>query len=109
MTLKAFLTIFAKNAINAILVNSSLMATFHSQFYLTGNAQGIINMLKVTAGVVGAREALVWVPILLKWSSTGADPSALDIASAEAGKAVTHMQKSQDAIQDAKNVPPESK
>jgi hypothetical protein len=109
MTLKNFLTIAAKNAVNALLVNTSLMATYHSQFYLTGNWQGIIHMLKVTGGVVAAREILVWGPILLKWSSTNADPSALDVASAEAGKAVQHAQKAQDAITEAKAVPPEQK
>lgn len=109
MTLKGFLTVALKNAINAIIVNTSLLATMHDTFYLSGNWHGIVNMLKVTGSVVGAREILVWGPILLKWSSTNADPSALDVASAEAGQAVAHIQNAQEAIANAKAVPPETK
>lgn len=99
--------IFLKNLVNALLTNSSLLALWHSQVNFTH--AGLINMLRVAGGCVAAREAIVWLPILMKWSSTNADPSALDIASAEAGKAVSHAQAAQSAIQDAKAVPPESK
>jgi hypothetical protein len=100
MTLKSFFIIFLKNLVNALLTNSTLLALWHSQVNFTH--AGLLNMLRVAGGCVAAREALVWGPILLRWSSTNADPSALDIASAEAGKAVSHAIKAQDAISDAK-------
>jgi hypothetical protein len=107
MSLKAFLIIVAKNAVNAILTNSALLALWHTQVNFTHN--GLVNMLRVAAGCVGAREVLVWGPIVLKWSSTNADPNALDIASVEAGRAVAHAQKAQEAISEAKAADPESK
>lgn len=107
MTLKNFLTIAAKNAVNAVLTNSTLLGLWHSQVNFTH--AGLINMARVTGAVVLAREILVWGPIVTKWSSTNADPSALDIASAEAGKAVQHAQAAQEAITEAKAIPPETK
>jgi hypothetical protein len=107
VTPKSFFIIALKNATNAVLTNSGLLALWHSQ--VNFSHAGLINMARVAGAVVLAREALIWGPIVLRWSSTNADPSALDIASAEAGKAVTQIHKAQDAISDAKNAPPESK
>jgi hypothetical protein len=107
VSLKAFLIIVAKNAVNAIITNSTLLALWHSQVNFTH--AGIVNMVRVAGAVVLARETLVWFPIVMKWSQTNADPSALDIASVEAGRAVAHAQAAQVAIQDAKDVAPESK
>jgi hypothetical protein len=73
--IKNFLTISAKNGINALLTSSALMALNWGAFNVTSKS-GWWNLLKVCASVIGAREATVWLPILLKWSSTSANPAA---------------------------------
>lgn len=107
MTLKSFFVIFLKNLVNALLTNSTLLALWHSQ--VNFSHAGMVNMLRVAGSCVLAREIIVWGPIVMRWSNTNADPSALDLASAEAGKAVAQAQKVQTAVEAAKSVPPESK
>jgi hypothetical protein len=72
--LKNFLTITLKNAVNALLTSSALMALNWGAFNVTSKA-GWWNLLKVCTSVIGAREATVWLPILLKWSGTSANPA----------------------------------
>jgi hypothetical protein len=73
-TFKNFLIIAVKNAINAILTNGAMMTMLPSVFTIH-TAAGWWNIAKLTGGVVVAREVAVWVPILLKWSTTNADPN----------------------------------
>jgi hypothetical protein len=74
--IKNFLTITLKNAVNALLTSSALMALNWGAFNFTSKS-GWWNLLKVCASVIGAREATVWVPILLKWSATSSNPAAI--------------------------------
>lgn len=71
--MKNFFTIVLKNAINAILTNGALMAALPGVFHFHDH-NGIWNIAKLTGSVIGAREVMVWLPILLKWSSTNANP-----------------------------------
>jgi hypothetical protein len=66
--------IVLKNALNAILTNAALIGLMHDTFN-TYSTAGLLNIGKATLSVIGAREAIVWVPVLLKWSSTNADPN----------------------------------
>jgi hypothetical protein len=72
--MKNFLLIVLKNALNAILTNAALMTMLGGTFNIH-TTDGIWNIGKATLSVIGAREALVWIPVLLKWSSTNADPN----------------------------------
>lgn len=73
-TVKTILVVSAKNAVNAILTNGALMTLFSGTFHLHSWA-GALNVLKATGAVIGIREAQIWVPKLLKWS-TDAEPPA---------------------------------
>ena len=75
--LKNFLLIVVKNAINAVITNAGLMSTLHGVFNLY-STNGLWNIAKATLSVVIAREAMVWGPVLMKWTQTSADPSSLD-------------------------------
>jgi hypothetical protein len=72
--LKNILTIFLKNAVNAILTNAAMMAALPSVFNFHDRA-GILAVLKLAGSTIGAREIAVWGPILLKWSTTNAQPN----------------------------------
>ena len=72
--IKNFLTIVLKNAVNALLTNAAMMAALPGAFNLHDRS-GLVNMGKLALSVVGAREAAVWLPILLKWSGTSANPA----------------------------------
>ena len=78
--MKNFLLICLKNALNAILTNTTLLATMPTTFNFT--QAGIIAMLKVAGGCVLAREGSVWLPVLLKWSTTDATPDSVKQPSA---------------------------
>lgn len=69
-----FLVIVAKNAVNAILTNAGLMTMMSGAFNIHSSS-GWWNLGKATLVVIGSREAMVWVPILLQWSKTSADPA----------------------------------
>lgn len=73
-TFKSFLIIAAKNAVNAVITNATLMATLPGVINLSSSA-GLWNILKVTGGTIVAREVTVWGPVLIKWSTTGAVPN----------------------------------
>jgi hypothetical protein len=68
-TLQKVLVISTKNAVNAILTNVALMGMLHDFLNITTRV-GWYNIGKVTLSVVVAREAMVWVPALLKWSTS---------------------------------------
>jgi hypothetical protein len=74
---KNFFTIVLKNAINAVLTNAGLIAMLHGDFNLY-STRGLWNIGKAALSVVAAREGAVWLPILLRWSSTNAQPNGVD-------------------------------
>jgi hypothetical protein len=76
LTLRNFGIIVVKNAVAAILTNAGLMAMLSGAFNVTTES-GWWNIGKATLAVVVSREAAVWIPQLLKWSQTNADPNAL--------------------------------
>jgi hypothetical protein len=78
--IRNFLTIALKNAINALLTSSSLMALNWGAFNFTSRA-GWWNLGKACLSVIAAREATVWLPLLLKWSVTSANPNAARLPS----------------------------
>ena len=83
--LKRFLLISAKNAVNSVLINSALMLQWHSIFNFD-NWPGVWSVTRATLSVIGAREVLVWVPKVMKWSQTDADPDAILQQSVDAAK-----------------------
>lgn len=72
--LKNFLLIVVKNAVNAVFTNAGLMALMHGTFNKYSK-DGLWNMGKATLAVVVAREIMVWGPVVLKWSTTNAQPN----------------------------------
>lgn len=72
--LKVILTIAAKNAVNALLTNMSASQVWPQLFNLHSHA-GVIAVAKLAGMVVGVRECMIWVPLILKWSATNANPS----------------------------------
>lgn len=71
--MKKFLTIALKNAVNAILVNVLPVIMDNGHFNVrTAHGWEHVGMLAVSA--IAAREGIVWVPALLKWSSTDSTP-----------------------------------
>ena len=72
-TLKKVLLISAKNAVNAVLTNGTLLAAMPGVINLH-SSDGLWNILKVTIGVVISREAMIWVPVLIKWSTSNGTP-----------------------------------
>ena len=71
-TLKLVLIISAKHAINSLLVNSVFLELFPHTFEIHTRA-GWFNLAKSALAIIGSREAMVWVPRILKWSSTGTE------------------------------------
>lgn len=71
--MKNFFLIVAKNALNAVLTNAGLALLFHGIFNAYSR-DGLWNLGKATFIVVAAREAVVWGPVILKWTTTNADP-----------------------------------
>jgi hypothetical protein len=103
-TVKRVLIVFAKNGVNAILVNSALMAQWHSIFNFD-NWPGVWAVTRATMSVIASREAMVWIPIIFKWSSTDADPGALGAAIGQAKEAA---KKTEQAIAVVEAVAPEA-
>lgn len=75
-TIKAILVISAKNAVNAIITNAGLMALFSNTFHLH-NWTGLWHVAEATLSIVAGREATIWVPKIIKWSRTNADPDVV--------------------------------
>lgn len=73
-TLKKILIIAAKHAVNAILTNAGLMTMLHGAFNLYSRS-GLWNIGKAALSVVIAREFVVWLPVVMRWTNTNADPN----------------------------------
>jgi hypothetical protein len=71
--LKNVLLIFVKQAVNAVLASSILKVLVSGNFQFN-SADSWWNFGKAMASVIIAREATVWVPVILKWTTTNADP-----------------------------------
>lgn len=71
--LKKFLIVAAKNAVNAALL--SLAVVYHNPTeYNYTTFHGLFDIAKfIVVPAILIREGMVWVPLLLKWSSTGAN------------------------------------
>jgi hypothetical protein len=72
-TIRTFLIITMKNAVNAVITNAALLAAFHGQFANPTSKSGWWDIAKVTLSVIISREVIVWGPVLLKWTTTNAD------------------------------------
>jgi hypothetical protein len=66
LKLKAFLIISLKQALGAIIGNSTLMALFPQTFNLH-DWSALIPFIKSTLAFVLAAEAKVWIPKVLNW------------------------------------------
>jgi hypothetical protein len=71
-TVKLVLIISVKHAVNSLLVNSAFLALFPATFQIHTRA-GWMNLLMSALTIIGARELMVWLPKLIKWSSTGTE------------------------------------
>jgi hypothetical protein len=107
MTVKQFFIISAKQAVNVILLDTGLWAGFPTVFNLKDLA-GLEHIGYAALLAIGTREVAVWVPVLLKWSTTNATPdemqARLESASLNQAAAVKSIGKAQDAISDAKDI-----
>lgn len=74
---KNYLIIALKNAVNAIITNGAMMAALPGVFNLHDH-NGWVNILKLAGSTVLAREAAVWGPIVLRWTTTNATPNGKD-------------------------------
>lgn len=68
-TLKSILTVAAKNAINAVLTSSALMALMHGTFNFYSR-DGWWNLGKLVLVTIATREWMVWGPKILNWTTT---------------------------------------
>lgn len=66
-TVKKILIISAKHAVNALLTNSVLSELLPSVFNFH-SAAGLLAFGKAALATVAAREAVVWIPVVLKWT-----------------------------------------
>lgn len=72
--MKNFLMIVLKNAINVIIV-TGVPLIWDSGHFNFSTWPAFLNTLRLVGGAIVAREAVVWGPILLKWTNTDADPN----------------------------------
>lgn len=73
---KSIFLISLKNAVNAILTNSALMAMLHGAFNFYSR-NGLWNLGKATLAVVASREAMIWAPKILAWTQTNGTAIAI--------------------------------
>lgn len=73
---KNILVVATKNAVNAVLTNAALMAKFPTVFH-AHSREGLFNLAYGIGSVVLARETMVWLPKVLKWSNTNAEPTEI--------------------------------
>lgn len=66
-TFKKVLIISAKHAVNAILTNAALAELLPNIFNFHSSA-GLLAFGKAALATVAAREASVWLPVVLKWT-----------------------------------------
>lgn len=74
-TVKVILVKAAKNAVNATLTALGPAATWPSHFNFHSR-EGIAHVLAVAGSAVLAREAMVWIPALMKWSQSNGTSGA---------------------------------
>ena len=102
LTLRNFLIIVLKNAVNALIVNVGAWLILPANFNFSNKA-AMWNIAKLAGVTIFSRETAVWVPVLLKWSQSNAQPGdlqgKLEVA-AEATKEATAK------IEEAKSVAP---
>ena len=67
-TIKKILVISAKHAVNAVLTNASLAAMMPRTFNF--HHAGLMAFGETALATVIAREAMVWGPVLIKWSQS---------------------------------------
>lgn len=105
--LKKFFIVCLKQAVNALLTNTAAWfidpATFNWK-----NLAGWEHMLALAGSVVLIREGTVWLPVILKWSSTNSQPDdvlgqALEKAEVATKQAVVSTQKAASAVSGAKD------
>lgn len=99
--LKKIWEISWKNALNAVLVNSALMLKFHDRFNFD-NWAGVKAVLFMAGITIAAREASIWVPVLLKLSQSAPNPDdvlkdKIDVAEIKAQDAVIAVQDVKEA------------
>jgi hypothetical protein len=68
-TLKLVLLVSVKNAVNAVLTNSAFMAMLPTVFNMHSH-DGWWNIGKMALATIGSRESMIWLPKMLKWSTT---------------------------------------
>ena len=66
--LKSILIIAAKNAVNALLTNTGLWLMDNGVYNFSHS--GIVHMLKAGGMVILSRESMIWLPKIIKWSTT---------------------------------------
>jgi hypothetical protein len=102
LTLRNFLIIVLKNAVDALIVNVGAWMILPANFNFHDKA-AIWNIAKLAGVTVLSRESAVLLPLILKWSQTNADPNALQ------GKLQQAVQSTKQAtadIEEAKAVAP---
>jgi hypothetical protein len=104
LTLRNFFIIVLKNAVGALLMNVGAWWILPANFNLH-NTEAIWNIAKLAGITVLVAEAKVWVPVLIKWSSTNADPSALQ---GKLEKAAESTKQATADIEQAKAVAPKT-
>ena len=70
LTARNFLIIALKNAVNALIVNTGAWLILPANFNLH-NSAAMWNIAKLAGVTILSREAAVFIPKLLKWSSNG--------------------------------------
>jgi hypothetical protein len=105
-TLRNFAIVALKNAVNALIVNVGAWMILPANFNFTNKA-AIFNILKLAGVTIISRESAIWIPVLLKWSQTNAQPTDLDaklqVAQDATMQAAVEVGKVQDAVKDAKD------
>jgi hypothetical protein len=108
-TLRNAFIVALKNAVNALIVNVGAWWILPANFNFH-NTAAIWNIAKLAGITVLAREAAIWVPVLLKWSTTNAQPTdlqaKLDVAETATKQAAQQANKATDALTDAKSIAP---
>jgi hypothetical protein len=102
MTVRNFFIIVLKNAVGALIVNVGAWFILPANFNFH-NTDAIWNIAKLAGVTVVAAEAKVWIPVLLKWSTTNADPNQLQ---GKLQQAVDSTKQATSDIEAAKAVAP---
>lgn len=107
LRLKKIWEISWKNGLNALLINSALMLKFHDRFNFD-NWAGVKSVLFMAGITILAREASIWIPVLLKLSQSAPNPEdvlkdKIEVAENKAQDAVAAVHDVKDA---AAELPP---